>query len=452
MNLGHYGAGSGSSIVADASPAIPIVPAFGPLAGVRVADSGRLVAGPWAATYLGEFGAEVVHVEGPPFAFPYADPSRTLNPRLPEGAAPEESVSESWVQYARNKLSLGLDLRSPEGRTVFLDLLARSDIWIESSRPGTYDRLGLSDATAWASNPRLTIVHVSGYGQTGRPERVQLPSYDLIAQAYSGYLSLQGRPEPDPPMRAGTAFNDTVTGLAAAAGAMMGYISAQRTGVGQAVDVAQYEVFFSLLENLALDYFARGVVRGRYGTAHARLYPYDVVRAADGWVVVAAPTEDSWGKLARLMALDDPSWSSDQTRREQRALIDARIAAFCGARSVEDLEALGRANDVAISGVFDIARIARDPHYAARGMFVEWEDPVAGPVKGAAAAPRFSRTPSGVWRGAPWLGQDNRAVLTQILGYSEERVSDLERKHVTGTAPPSRPPAVTPPFYVREGL
>jgi crotonobetainyl-CoA:carnitine CoA-transferase CaiB-like acyl-CoA transferase len=429
-----------------------VVPRFGPLGGVRVVDSGRLVAGPWAATYLGEFGAEIVHVEGPPFEFPYADPSRTLVPRLPEGARPEEAVSESWVQYARNKLSIGLDLHSPEGRSVFLDLLACSDIWIESSRPGTYDRLGLSDEVAWKANRRLTIVHVSGYGQTGRPERLKLPSFDLVAQAYSGYLSLQGRPEPDPPMRAGTALNDTVTGLAAAAGAMMGYISATRTGAGQAVDVAQYEVFFSLLENLALDYFARGVVRGRYGTAHARLYPYDVVRAADGWVVVAAPTDESWRKLSELMSLEELEWSTDAGRRENRAAIDSRIASYCASRSVEELEVLGRDHDVAISGVFDIARIARDPHYAARGMFVEWDDPVAGRVKGAAAAPQFSRTPSKVWRGAPWLGQDNRAVLTKMLGYPEARVSELERTRVIGAAAPPPQRSGPEPFYVREGL
>ena len=417
------------------SPAI--VPPFGPLAGVRVVDSGRLVAGPWAATYLGEFGAEVIHVEGPPFAFPYADPSRTLVPRLPAEAPAESAVSESWIQYARNKLSLGLDLRRPEGRTVFLDLLARSDIWVESSRPGTYDRLGLSDAVAWEANPKLTIVHVSGFGQRGDPGRVQMPSFDLIAQAYSGYLSLQGKPEPEPPMRAGTALNDTVTGLAAAAGALMGYISAQRTGVGQAVDVAQYEVFFTLLENLALDYFTRGVVRGRYGTGHARLYPYDVVRAADGWVVVAAPTDDSWWKLAELMGLDDPRWSTDANRREHRAEIDARIAAYCARHRVSELEQEAQRRGVAISGIFDIARIAQDPHYQARGMFVEWTDPVAGRVKGAAAAPQFSRTPSAVWRGAPWLGQDNREILSGILGYPEHRIADLERTGTIGASPPA---------------
>ena len=229
-----------------------IPPPFGPLDGLTVLDSGRFVAGPWAATYLGEFGAQVIHVEGPPFAYPYADPTRRLAPTLPPGAAPQEAVSESWVQYARNKLSVGLDVRRPEGREVFLDLVRASDIWVEASRPGTFDRLGLDDAAVWSANPRLTIVHVSGYGRTGDPARISRPSYDLIAQAYSGYLSVQGNPDPDPPMRAGTALNDTVTGLAAAAAAVMGYVSAQRTGRGQVVDVAQYEVFFTLLETLAL--------------------------------------------------------------------------------------------------------------------------------------------------------------------------------------------------------
>ncbi len=452
MNLAHYGARAGSAAMAGSVPTPSVVPPFGPLAGVRVVDSGRFVAGPWAATYLGEFGAEVIHVEGPPFRYPYADPSRVLVPRLPEGTPPEAAVSESWVQYSRNKLSLGLDLRSDEGRAIFLDLLARSDIWIESSRPGTYDRLGLSDATVWTTNPRLTIVHVSGYGQTGRPERIQLPSFDLVAQAYSGYLSLQGAPDPSPPMRAGTAFNDTVTGLAAAAGALMGYVSAQRTGHGQSVDVAQYEVFFSLLENLALDYFVRGVVRGRHGTAHARLYPYDVVRASDGWVVVAAPTEDAWTKLERLMGLKDPAWRDDAERRAHREAIDARIAAFCATRTVIQLEELGRTSDVAISGVFDIARIAHDPHYAARGMFVEWDDPVAGRVKGAAAAPRFSRTPAVVWRGAPWLGQDNHAILAGMLGYPEPRLAELERRGVVGASPPADLPSRPTPFFLREGI
>jgi crotonobetainyl-CoA:carnitine CoA-transferase CaiB-like acyl-CoA transferase len=428
-----------------------VVPEFGPLTGIRVIDSARFVAGPWAATYLGEFGAEVVHVEVPPFGAPYADATRTLRPLLP-GSAPEDQVSESWVQYSRNKLSLGVDLRRPEGVKLFLDLVGKSDIWIESSRPGTYDRLGLSDATVWRANPRLTIVHVSGHGQSGTPERVAAPSYDLTAQAYSGYLSLQGNPDPDPPMRAGTAINDTVTGLASATAGLMGYISAQRTGRGQAVDVAQFEIFFVLLENLALDYFMRGVVRARYGSGHQRLHPYDVHRARDGWVVVAAPTPEAWQRLARVIGFADPTFDDRDYRLAHRAPVDAAIARFCEARSVAELEQIGRKEDVAFTRIYDIADIARDPHYRERGMLVEWEDPIAGKVKGAGVAPKFSSTPGGVWRGAPWLGQDNQRVLGEIMGYSAERIDELRRSGVIGEDPPHGGPSRLPPFYSREGL
>jgi L-carnitine CoA-transferase len=435
----------------DSGDAADPVPRFGPLAGVRVLESARYVAGPWAATYLGEFGARVVHVEGPPFAPPFADPTRTLRPLLP-GSAPGESVSESWVQYSRNKLSVGLDVRTPEGRDVFLDLAAHSDLWIESSRPGTYDRLGLPDGAFWRVNPKLTIVHVSGYGQTGDPARVAAPSYDLTAQAYSGYLSLQGRPDPEPPMRSGTALNDTVTGLGAATAGLMGYIHAQRTGRGQAVDVAQYEMFFVLLENLALDYFMRGVVRGRFGTGHARLHPYDVHRAADGWVVVAAPTPEAWLRLKEVIGFTDPTFDDRDYRLAHRAPVDRAIAEFCRTRTRDELERIARERDVAISRVADIADLARDAHYRERQMFVEWRDPVAGRVKGAGVAPKFSSTPGGVWRGAPWLGQDNDTVLARVLGYDADRIEALRRSGVVGEHPPATGTEAPAPFFVREGL
>jgi crotonobetainyl-CoA:carnitine CoA-transferase CaiB-like acyl-CoA transferase len=435
--------------VSGTSPPDPIVPSFGPLAGLRVLDSARFVAGPWAATYLGEFGARVIHVEGPPFAPPYADATRTLRP-LVSGSDLSDEVSESWVQYSRNKLSLGLDIRAAEGREVFLDLVKASDIWIESSRPGTYDRLRLSDAEVWATNPRLTIVHVSGAGQTGEPARVRAPSYDLTAQAYSGFLSVQGEPDPEPPMRSGTALNDTVTGLAAAMGGLMGYFHAQQSGRGQAVDVAQYEIFFVLLENLALDYFLRGVVRGRHGLAHPRLHPYDVHRASDGWVVVAAPTPDSWGGVRDLIGFRDPAFDDRDYRLSHRAPVDAAIEAFCRARTRDELERLGREHDIAITRVMDIQDIAHDPHYRSRGMFLEWDDPVAGRVKGAGVAPRFSGTPGGVWRGAPWLGQDNERILSEILHYPAERIGGLGKAGVIGAHPPVGPPRSETPFFRQE--
>jgi len=451
VNLPRYRAGTGSGAVSSSPGRAPLVPPFGPLEGLRVLESARFVAGPWAATYLGEFGARVIHVEGPPFEPPYADATRTLRPVL-EGGAPGEAVSESWVQYSRNKLSVGLDVRRPEGRELFLKLAGRSDIWIESSRPGTYDKIGLSDAEVWSSNPRLTIVHVSGYGRTGQPERLSAPSYDLTAQAYSGYLSLQGNPDPEPPMRSGTALNDTVTGLAAATASLMGYVHATRTGRGQSVDVAQYEMFFILLENLALDYFMRGVVRGRHGSAHARLHPYDVHRALDGWVVVAAPTPEAWHRLRDVIGFSDPAYDDRDFRLSHREPVDRAIAEFCRSRTRQELEEVGRAHDVAITRVFDISDAARDPHFRDRQMFVEWEDPVAGRVKGAGVAPRFSETPGGVWRGAPWLGQDNHRVFADVVGLSDARIEELRSAGVIGERPPRGGPNSKSPFFVTEGL
>ncbi len=451
MNLPSYRAATRCESVSTSPGGVPLVPPFGPLEGIRVLESARFVAGPWAATYLGEFGARVIHVEGPPFEPPYADPTRTLRPVL-EGGDSSETVSESWVQYSRNKLSVGLDIRRPEGRAIFLRLATQSDIWIESSRPGTYDKLGLSDEEMWRANPRLTIVHVSGYGRTGQPDRLAAPSYDLTAQAYSGYLSLQGNPDPEPPMRSGTALNDTVTGLAAATAGLMGYVHASRTGRGQSVDVAQYETFFILLENLALDYFMRGVVRARHGSAHARLHPYDVHRAQDGWVVVAAPTPEAWHRLKDVIGFHDPVYDDRDYRLSHREPVDRAIAEFCRGRTRDELEEIGRAHDVAITRVFDIADVARDPHFREREMFVEWDDPVAGRVKGAGVAPKFSETPGGVWRGAPWLGQDNRRVFGDLLGVSDSELEALRVAGVIGERPPKRPPNARPPFFVREGL
>jgi crotonobetainyl-CoA:carnitine CoA-transferase CaiB-like acyl-CoA transferase len=431
--------------------AAPIVPPFGPLEGLRVLESARYVAGPWAATYLGEFGARVIHIEGPPFEPPYADPTRTTRPML-EGGAPGDAISESWAQYSRNKLSIGLDVRRPEGRAIFLKLVEHSDIWIESSRPGTYDKLDLSDETVWRANPGVTIVHVSGYGRTGQRDRLVAPSYDLTAQAYSGYLSLQGNPDPDPPMRSGTALNDTVTGLAAATAGLMGYVNASRTGRGQSIDVAQYEMFFILLENLALDYFARGVVRGRHGSGHARLHPYDVHRARDGWVVVAAPTPEAWERLKAVIGFGDSRFDDRDYRLAHREPVDQAIAAYCASRSRGELEQVGREHDVAITRVLDMADIAKDPHFREREMFVEWDDPIAGRLKGAGVAPKFSETPGRVWRGAPWLGQDNSWVFGELLGLPLTEIDHLRDLGVIGERPPAGPPSSAPPFFVQEGL
>ncbi len=407
---------------------------------MRVVDTGRVVAGPWAATFLGDFGAEVIHVEGPPFGPSYADPSRLLPPLLPVGAPADEQVSESWVQYGRNKLSVGMDLARPEGRTLLLSLLRRSHIWVDASRPGTFDKLGLPDHVVLRANPSLVIVHVSGFGQTGSERYRRRPSYDLTAQAMSGYLACQGNPEPEPPMQSGTAINDLVTGLGAAAGALMALHHAQRTGEGQVVDVAAFEIFFLMMENMAVDFFSRGVVRTRHGKAHPRLYPYGIYPARDGWIALAAPTQLSWRKLRDLVGLPaDPAWDTMEGRSASRDKIDPALRAFTAPRSVQELEEIGEKHDVAFAPILTMREIAKNPQYEAREMLLSWEDPVVGKVRGAGVTPKLSRTPGKVWRGAPWLGQDNRSVLEGLLGLSPARRASLERRGIVGAYPPRRP-------------
>ena len=414
-------------------------PRFGPLAGLKVLDTGRVVAGPWGATLLADLGAEVVHVEAPPFAYPYADPTRTLNPTLPEGVPVAERVSESWVQYGRNKLSLGLDIGSEAGRRVFADLLRWAEVWLDASRPGTFARRGFPDRRVLRLNRRLVVTHVTGFGLDGHPEYVQRASYDLVAQAFSGFLGVQGEPDPAPPMRVSVAINDLVTGLAAAFASLAGVTAARRSGRGQVVDVAQYEMFFLMMENMALDYFLRGVVRRRQGSAHPRLHPYEVFRAKDGWVVLAAPTRGAWEKLRTLIPMprgkrfDDMAW-----RVAHRRQANAPIERFIARRTTRELERLGLRHDVAFAPIPSMREIARNPHYRQREMLLSWRDPVLGPVRGAGVAPKFLGTPGRVWRGAPWLGQDNVTVLSGLLGYSRARVNTLVGAGVVGAAPPRR--------------
>jgi crotonobetainyl-CoA:carnitine CoA-transferase CaiB-like acyl-CoA transferase len=177
-----------------------------------------------------------------------------------------------------------------------------------------------------------------------------------------------------------------------------------------------------------------------------------VHRAADGWVVVAAPTPDSWEKLRSLIGFEDPAFNDRDFRLSHRGPVDAAIAEFCRARSRAELEQLGRDHDVAITRVYDISDLARDPHYREREMFLEWDDPVAGHVKGPGIAPKFSGTPGRVWRGAPWLGQDNERVLRDLLGYSADDIAELRSSGVLGEHPPKGPPSPNVPYFRKEGL
>ncbi|HEX6492894.1 MAG TPA: CoA transferase, partial [Candidatus Dormibacteraeota bacterium] len=351
---------------------------FGPLQGVRIVSTGTLVAQPFAAHLAALFGADLIQVEHPSGT---CDPWRVLDSRIPTRDGGE--VSTNWVQERRNALYVTLDLSTPEGRELFLRLLGTRDIWMESSKPGTYDRWGLGDTVVQAAHPGLVITHVSGYGQSGDPDYLGRASYDMIGQAFGGMMHLTGFADPEPPVRAVPYTGDYITALFVLWSSLAAYISRLRTGRGQVVDVAQYEAVHAILGGTMVQYFQTGVVRDRSGNKSPNFQPYDTFRASDGWVVLGAygPVFD---RVCRVIGADPAVCSAAATSvsSAEGVAFDARLREWIGSRSVDAVVAAFNDQKVPCCTVMTSADAAADPHYRARGVHVEWDDPQAGRVRG----------------------------------------------------------------------
>ncbi len=396
---------------------------FGPLDGVTILDSGTVTAGPWGASLAADFGAEVIKVESP-----VGDITRSSPPFLTDDKG--HRVGTYWAQDARNKLDIALDLTKPEAKEVFADLLRVSDIWLESSIPGTYARkFGITDEWAHEINPRLVIVHVSGFGQTGDPAYVQRPSYDMIGQAFSCFCELTGFKEGEP-MRAGPVINDYITAVWALWTALAGYISAQKTGKGQSIDIAQYEVMFRMLDSYAMDYLTKGVKKTRSGNAHPlNLHPFSIYPAKDGYVAIAAGGANFQRFMEVVPTMKGKPYRtvSDQVQYGQE--IREGLVEWLKDLTVAEAEEILVKGGVPCAPIMSIERAVEHPQYVAREAITEWEDPVGGKVKGYGIVPKFSDTPGQIWRGAPKLGHDTDAVLKH-LGYSDEQIERLIQAQV----------------------
>jgi crotonobetainyl-CoA:carnitine CoA-transferase CaiB-like acyl-CoA transferase len=392
---------------------------FGPLQGLKIIDSGRNNAGPWAASLAADFGADVIHIEplqGELFRMDHA----------------------GWAQEKRNQRSLTLNLKKDKGKEIFLQLLRNADIWIESSIPGTYKDLGLTDELVWQGNPGLVIVHVSGYGQSGDPRYVQRASYDMIGQAFGGLMYLMGEPEPSPPIAAKPYICDYITGLFSLWSVLAAYISAQKTGRGQSIDVSQYESVFRMLADTSVNFFHNEKVAERMGNKHPLAIPWDTYRSKDGhWFCINA-AGDPFERLSEAMGEDprDPRWTpqfENCIRGTPGAEeFDQKLRAWIGERDAGEIEEILTIRfQVPCQRVYSIQDMAGDPHYRARENFIEWDDPVLDRVKGTGIVPKFSLTPGRIVSGAPTLGQHNDEILS-VLGYSPEETARLKEEGVVG--------------------
>ena len=401
---------------------------FGPLQGVRILSTGTIIAQPFAAALAAEMGAEVIQIERPGIG----DVTRGLG--VPLGDGDGSPIGSLWAQDRRNTFYTTLDFAAPQGRELFLRLIAGADIWMESSKAGTYANWGLDDATVLAANPSIVITHVSGYGQTGHPDYLHRVSYDPMGQAFGGTMGITGSPDPEPPMLAAPLAADYTTAQVCLWSSLAAYIYAQRTGQGQVIDLAQYEAVHKVMSGTMIEYFETGIERQRRGNQAGRNQPFGTYQAKDGWVVIAA-IGAVFGRMCRVLELDptDEHWRQARTELESIAGIefDAILRGWLEDRTVPEVVEALNAAQVGCSAVMTPQDMAEDPHYQAREVHTEWEDLQLGrTVKGIGIVPKFSETPGKIWRGSTPLGYDNEAVYRRFLGLEDAELEELRKRGI----------------------
>lgn len=390
-----------------------------PLSGIRVIDAAQVVAGPTLAMVLGDFGAEVIKVEQPGSGDPYRTFTRRKN-----------GVPLGWKVLGRNKKSITLDLGHPGAMEVFRPLVARSDVLIQSFRPATVERWGLTYDELSRVNPRLVAVMVSGFGYTG-PYRDR-PGFGTLVEAMSGFADMTGAPD-RPPTLPGFALADSVAALYGAYGVMMALYArdALGQGRGQWIDLSLLEPLFSILGPLTTLYDQVGAVPKRTGSRTVSSAPRNVYETKDGrWLAISGSVQkmaaNTFAAIGRPDLIDDPRFATNELRVENVEALDEIVGAWARERTREDaLEILLR-HSVPGAPVMDIADLVHDPHMVAREAIQVVDDPELGPLRMHGVLPRMSRTAGRIRSAGPRLGEHNEEIYRGLLGLSQDEVAELQ--------------------------
>lgn len=388
-----------------------------PLADLRVLDIATFIAAPFAATMLGEFGAEVIKIEQPDGG----DPMRKFGTKVAEDA------TLVWKSEARNKKSVTLDLRTPVGADLFRRLVAKSDVVCENFRPGTLEKWGLGYEALAEINPRLIMLRISGYGQTG--PYASRPGFARIAHAFGGLAHLAGMPGGPPVTPGSTSLADYASGLFGAFGLMVALRAREQTGRGQVIDIALYETIFRFLDEIAPAFAFNGSVRGREGVYTVTACPHGQYPTRDGkWVAIACTSDRIFERFAALVAAHgSPAperWSNGRTRVPERDAVNGWAAAFTQSMDRDALIEACVAGEIPCAPVTDIRDIFADQHYAARGVLhhhVDHHDGRDYVVPGI--VPRLSETAGAVETLGPSLNEHARYVWETLLGLSESEIA-----------------------------
>jgi crotonobetainyl-CoA:carnitine CoA-transferase CaiB-like acyl-CoA transferase len=395
----------------------------GPLAGLSVVEIGSTIAGPACARLLADFGADVIKIEPPE-----GDPVRQMGRHVGDRSLYAASI-------LRGKKSVVLDLKTEAGRSLAFDLIRRADILVENNRPGVLERLGLGWDRLSEANPRLVMVRISGFGQSG-PYSPR-PGYGAICEAVGGVRHMTGDPD-RPPARVALATTDYLTAVYAAFGAVMAVLERHRSGRGQVIDAALYETAFTQMEPMVPAYDKLGTVPMREGPNLPTMAPNSLYPTRDGaWMLIAANSNPTFERLVHLMGrpalLEDPRFRTIRVRGEKdnARAIDAIVGEWTRGYDAAELETLLRAGEVPSSRVYTIADIFHDPQFEAREMLLRVPDPALGHTTQIGIVPKLSATPGAVRRTGPELGADTREVLG-ALGVSDERLEALRASGVLG--------------------
>lgn len=405
----------------------------GALAGLRVLDLSRILAGPWAGQVLGDLGAEVVKIERPqgPDDEGGDDTRRWGPPYLRDADGRETDVAAYFLCANRNKTSVAVDIATPEGQGVIRALAARADVLIENFKVGGLARYGLDPATLRALNPRLIVCSITGFGQTG--PYAGRAGYDFLIQAMGGLMSITGAPgdaEGAGPQKAGVAITDIVTGLYAAIGILAALTARARTGEGQHIDLALLDTQVASLANQAMNYLTTGVAPERLGNAHPNIVPYQDFPTGDGAMILAVGNDGQFARLCGVLGFaewgTDPRFATNRARVENRALLVPLIGAATRQRRTADWVAALEGVGVPCGPVNTLAEVFADPQVIARGLRVDLPHPRAGTVALVRNPLNLSGTPVAYAAPPPALGEHTDAVLADWLGLDGPALAALK--------------------------
>lgn len=392
----------------------------GALEGIRILDLTHVLAGPTATMILADLGAEVIHIEPP-----QGDDAREFGPYA--GKA-DKNHSAYFVSLNRNKRSMVLNLKQEKGKEILRQLIKISDVIIENYKPTTMKELGFSREKIQEINPAIIYASISGFGHNTLPEYASRPAYDIVAQAYSGLMSITG-PEDGPPCRVGSSVGDIFAGHQAAIGILAALIHRGKTGRGQYYDGAMVDGLFAVLENAVVQYTVGKRIPGALGSAHPSITPFQSFRTKDGWIVIAAGNDKLWAKLCRVIGREDlikhPKFKTNLLRSENKKALAEAIESETSQNTTAHWGAILERESIAYSPINNVKQVCTDPGIKHRKMLVEIDQPRMGRIKIAGSPFHLSETPGEVYAPAPLLGEHSEEVLKGLLGYSAGDIAEL---------------------------